>query len=118
MKDSKITSASASATGVDKRRAPRYRLFADAEIFESHSGTRLQARTSDMSLFGCYVNSVNWLPPGSEIQLQIAHKNGAITVGGRVVRCGTAQGIGVEFTVIPAAQKAILKDWLADARLG
>lgn len=114
-KTSKDASPVSAGSGSERRRAPRYQLRAEAEIFESHSQVRLRARTSDVSLYGCYVNSVNWLPPGSEIQLRIMYQDANFTAGGRVVRSGSAAGVAVEFTSVPADQKAILKNWLAAA---
>jgi hypothetical protein len=103
---------------LERRRAPRYQLFADVEIVECRSRLRFHARTTDVSLFGCYIDSVNWLPAGSEIELQIMHKDATVTADGRVVRSGPAKGVGVEFTVVGSDAKAILKDWIADARRG
>src|SRR5260370_42501144 len=46
----------------DRRRAPRYRLIADAEITESISDTKLHARTSDLSIGGCFLDMLNPSP--------------------------------------------------------
>ena len=100
----------------ERRRAPRYQLLANAEIVELRSDAHFKARTSDVSLFGCYVNSVNWLPAGTDIQLRVTHKYTTFTALSIVARSEPAMGMGVRFTVVESDQQTVLKGWLADPR--
>src|SRR5882672_2906654 len=43
----------------DQRHDPRIPLIAAAEVTEVATGTRLSARTSDISRSGCYIDSLN-----------------------------------------------------------
>ena len=40
----------------ERRRAPRYPLIASVEVIEPQTNTHLRARTSDLSLVGCYLD--------------------------------------------------------------
>lgn len=41
----------------ERRRSPRYPLIADAEIVALRSNVQLSAKTSDVSLLGCFMNA-------------------------------------------------------------
>jgi hypothetical protein len=69
----------------EPRPAPRYAFIAEAEVAEIISGTKLGARTSDVSSSGCYLDTLNPSPKDSEIQIRIFHANGTFTALGRVV---------------------------------
>jgi len=99
---------------LDRRRAPRYRLIADAEVTEIISDTRLQARTSDLSIGGCFLDTLNPSPKGTEIQVRICHAGGAFTARGRVVFVVPYMGMGVAFTNVDGNQVRVLQEWLSD----
>lgn len=98
----------------ERRRAPRHQFLADAEIVELRSEAHFKVRTSDVSLFGCYVHSVNWLPAGTDIQLRVTHKDTTFTALATIARSEPAMGMGVRFTVVGSDQQTVLKSWLAD----
>ena len=58
----------------ERRRAPRYQLVAEAEIVSPLSDVCLKARTSDVSLVGCFMNTTFSLPLGTEIRLQLKYE--------------------------------------------
>ncbi len=98
----------------DHRRAPRYPLIAAVEIVELQSDTHMRARTSDVSLVGCYVDMVNPLPVGTEIRVQITHQDTTFTALGMVAHTDPNMGMGVRFTVVELDQQAVLAKWIAD----
>jgi len=100
---------------IELRRAPRYKLIANAEVVELQSDRHFKARTSEVSLLGCYVNSVNWLPAGTEIRLRVTRDDSTFAALGTVVRSTPAMGMGVKFSVIELDQQALLKKWLTEA---
>jgi c-di-GMP-binding flagellar brake protein YcgR len=69
----------------ERRRAPRYQFIAEAEVIEVPSGTKLSARTGDLSAGGCFLDMVNPSPEGTEIQVRVSHAGTTFTVLGRVV---------------------------------
>ena len=97
---------------LERRRAPRYQFIAHAQVTEIVSNTRLDAKTGDLSIGGCFLNMRNPSPEGAEIQLRISHANTEFTALGRVVFVFPNLGIGVMFTSVATDQLAVLEEWL------
>jgi len=92
----------------ERRRAPRYPLIASVEVIEPQTNTHLRARTSDLSLVGCYLDMTNKLPEGTEVRLHIFHEDANFTEFGVVIHCQPNRGMGVQLD-----QHEILEKWLA-----
>jgi hypothetical protein len=101
--------------GIERRRAPRYQLIANAEILELRTNNRLKAKTSDVSLVGCFMNTAWSLPTGTEIQVELKRREGIFRSKGVVARA-QPMGMGVSFSNIKKDQEELLKNWLADFR--
>jgi hypothetical protein len=102
----------------ERRRAPRYPIIADAEITEIVSDTKLSARTSDLSVGGCFLDMLNPSPEGTAIRVRISHTNTTFTALGRVVFLFPNMGMGVMFTSVEANQQAVLQKWLEELGRG
>ena len=102
----------------ERRRAPRYPIIADAEITEIVSDTKLSARTSDLSVGGCFLDMLNPSPDGTEIRVRISHANTTFIALGRVVFLFPNMGMGVMFTSVEANQQAVLQKWLEELGRG
>ena len=96
----------------ERRRAPRHQLVAEAEIVSPLSDVRLEARTSDVSLVGCFMNTKYALSPGTEIQLQIKYEGASFAASGEVARSEASMGFGVSFGDMKAAEQTLLRKWL------
>jgi hypothetical protein len=96
----------------ERRRAPRYHLVAEAEIVGPFSDARLGARTSDVSLVGCFMNTKFSLPPGTEVRLQLKYEQTTLVTSATVARSEPSMGFGVSFTNMKEAQKKLLEKWL------
>jgi hypothetical protein len=92
--------------------------MAAAEVTELQSEMRTNARTSDLSLTGCYVDSINPFPLGTRIRLQITHDNATFVAVGVVAYSQTSMGMGITFTEIEPNYRAILEKWIAALRRG
>lgn len=101
--------------GAERRRAPRYQFIADAEVVEIHTGTKLKAKTGDLSSGGCFLDMLNPSPQGTEVQITIVRENGTFTGMGRVIVVFPNLGMGVAFT--SSTQTAILERWLQELKL-
>src|SRR5215831_6385169 len=99
---------------VERRRAPRYRLVAEAEIVDPLSNVSMKGRTSDVSLVGCFISMPYSLPHGTEVQLQLKYKGTILKTRGLVVRPEPSSGFGVNFTNMKSAQEMLLQKWFAD----
>jgi hypothetical protein len=52
-----------------------------AEVVKLPRGARLSARTSDVSRTGCYIDTVNPVPQGSQVRARITHENEIFEAG-------------------------------------
>ena len=60
---------------VVERRSPRFPFIASAQVVETRTEARLQARTSDLSREGCYLDMLNPLPTGTRLRINVTHHN-------------------------------------------
>jgi hypothetical protein len=98
----------------ERRRAPRYQFIADAEVIEIVSGTKLSAKTGDLSIGGCFLDMLNPSPEGTEIQVRISHASTTFTARGRVVFIFPNMGMGMVFTRVEDDQLPALQKWLSE----
>lgn len=101
---------------VNRRASPRYPLILSAEVIEQASGTRLSARTSDVSRTGCYIDTLNPVPPGTFVRVLLTHDGGTFDSMAKVIYISPGLGMGVQFQgPIPPDQLALLDRWLEAA---
>jgi hypothetical protein len=103
---------------VERRAAPRYPLILAAVVAELPHGTKLAARSSDISRTGCYIDTLNPIPAGRQIQIRLSNAGESFEARGRVVYVSPSLGMGVAFESIAAEQLAILDRWLEEAAQG
>ena len=98
----------------DRRRAPRYQFVAEAEVIAMESRAKVQAKTGDLSIGGCFLGMRNPVPEGQQIQLTIWKADRSFSAVARVVFVFPNLGMGVAFTEIPSVELTTLEEWLAD----
>lgn len=98
----------------ERRCAKRAAFIAPVELIDVNSGTRIKARIADLSLHGCYVDTLNPLPAGSAIRMQIERMNERLELTGNVSSQHPGSGMGVEFSEMTLEHRAILKKWVAE----
>jgi PilZ domain len=97
-----------------RRSVRRCALVASAIVTEMPSGAQLSARTSDLGLGGCYIDTLNPFPEGTLVQLRIVRDQGAFETRAKVVYCHPKFGMGLAFTETAPDQKSVLENWLAE----
>ena len=97
------------------RREPRYPFIASAELLDLSSGSRVDARISDLSFSGCYVDTVNPLPDGTAVQLRIFTQTHSFEAPAMVVYSHAHLGMGMKFRDVQPAFEEVLKLWLPGA---
>jgi hypothetical protein len=102
---------------LERRRWSRYPFIAAAEVTEPISGARLKVSTSDLGLNGCYLDTINPLPKGTIISIQIAYQGEVFAAGGVVAHWRSNKGMGVEFIVLESGCASLLETWLHEAAL-
>jgi hypothetical protein len=99
----------------DRRRTPRYPFIADAEIMHKSSGASMFARTTDISLYGCFLDMAQPLPNGSQIAIKIFTGGDFLEAQASVVYSQPNLGVGVAFWEVKPHFLPTLKKWLQKA---
>jgi hypothetical protein len=111
-----VTSIASNAPS-ERRCGTRSPFIAPVELVEMRSGSRFQARTSDLSLQGCYVDTLNPLPVGSAVRVLIQRAGLILDVLANVSSRHVGSGMGLVFGEITGAQRAVLENWLGELSL-
>jgi len=82
----------------DRRDAPRYPLIVMAEITLLPAGTKMTARTLDVSRTGCYVDTRNPSAKGEQIRVRLIQRGESFECEALVVYVSPGLGMGVRFT--------------------
>ena len=93
------------------RHATRYPIVASVEIRDVQTNIVVRARTSDLSVTGCYIDTLNPLPAATDVELRITHRNAVATIRGTVAFSRSNMGMGVKFTSLNHRQVRILQAW-------
>ena len=96
-------------------RALRKPFVAAIVIIDVHSERQITARTSNLSVRGCFVLTPTPLNPGTKVQVTIVHAGAKVAVSGRVASV-RAQGMGIAFLKIEQHDQAVLERWISDLR--
>src|SRR3989449_11042867 len=88
-----------SAVGTQRtpRSVPRYRFVATAVGAGVSSGTRLPAGTSEVSIHGCYIDTLKPLPDAALVRLRIIKDDRVFETPGRVRYFHSGVGMGTVF---------------------
>lgn len=99
----------------DRRRVPRFPFVADAELVVVSSGTKISVRTSDLSLYGCYVRLANALPCGTQVLIKIFTETDFLEAPATVAYSQANLGNGLAFHDVNPHFLPTLQKWLAQA---
>jgi hypothetical protein len=108
----------ASVVEQDRRLASRNMLVASVEAEEIKSGMRISARTSDVSVYGCYLDTINTFSPGTPIRVHLTKANETVHSLAVVTYAHQGLGMGVAFTEINQDAREIIQRWIADLEKG
>src|ERR1700676_2342900 len=97
-----------------QRREQRYPFVASAELLEENSGARMNSRISDLSLNGCYVDTVNSLPDGTLVHLRIFTETHSFEAPATVVYSHAFMGMGMKFREVQPKSEEVLRLWLPE----
>jgi hypothetical protein len=105
------------AASHERRTGKRSPFIAPVEIEEMRTGSRIKARTSDLSMQGCYVDTLNPLPVGSGVRMQIQRSGKILDALATVSSRHAGSGMGLVFGEFREAQRAVLESWLCEIGL-
>lgn len=99
-----------------RRRSQRRQHFtASAVVFEPKSETLLRARTGDLGLDGCFIDTLNPFASGTMVKVRIDKANASFEAWAKVVYALQSMGMGLVFHPVAPEQLWVLHEWLGDA---
>jgi hypothetical protein len=96
----------------ERRRMKRHAFSATTEVVDAATGARLSSRAADLSLNGCYLDSLNPFVVGSKIRIRIAWGGADLTCAAVVRDSQPGMGMGVAFTDLDDARRALIQKWI------
>ena len=95
----------------ERRDAQRYAFVCPVEVMDVAGTAAISARTSDLSLHGCYIDTLNPLPVGTRVRLQMNKNNQRLELRAEVTSCHPG-GMGVVFERLSPVQQGTVVRWL------
>jgi hypothetical protein len=97
-----------------QRSALRCPFVASAEVTDLSSETHISARTSELAVGGCYIETLNPFPEGTMVRVRILRDQGVFEAKAKVVYYHNNSGMGLAFSEVLPNQRLLLEDWLAE----
>jgi len=85
------------APGNERRGSARLKVRVPVEIYTEGSTAPLRGATSDLSLSGCYIESIFPFPVGTQLELKL-QLEGTLLVAATVVTSDPQVGNGIHFS--------------------
>ena|SRR5207302_4818467 len=98
----------------ERRRFQRFPFNADAELVEVQSGTRIKGRVSDLSLGGCYVDTLSPFLVSTAVHIRITRGAQSFEAQAKVTNMKFGVGMGLVFVAAQAEQKQVLGNWIVE----
>jgi hypothetical protein len=96
----------------ERRRGPRIPFKATSVVAETGSTRAVLAQTTELSRFGCFVQTIKPYPRGTRVHIEMA-EGGATFVASGVVAYITDEGMGVVFSMVESESYEVLAKWLS-----
>jgi hypothetical protein len=101
-----------------RRVNPRYRFFAEAEATLG-DGSLVPAQVSELSSAGCYIDTLQPIPIGTQLRLRISDGMQSCELPGRVIYLHSGYGMGifgmgVVFGRTEAQELSAVNSWLRE----
>jgi PilZ domain len=105
------------SAGSERRIASRRPVSAAAVVVDTHASLRLEARCSDLSMQGCYVDTLNPFPLGTDSHIELQMDGAVVATRARVNCSHAGMGMGLSFQELTPDQKSVLSKWLTNERV-
>lgn len=99
----------------ERRTTSRVSFVAHAEINEVGASVSIDARVSDISRDGCYVDLRSALPQGTSVRIRIRTTTESFEASAIVGYTHPHLGMGLIFSEINSESQAVLQKWIAFA---
>jgi hypothetical protein len=81
---------------IERRKHPRFKISIPVEIHAEGNTAPLHCATSDLSLDGCYIESMYPFPTGTCLELKL-EAGETLLISAKVVTCDPQFGNGIQF---------------------
>jgi c-di-GMP-binding flagellar brake protein YcgR len=99
----------------DRRESARIRVSVPVEIQTDSGGSPTRGATADLSLGGCYIETIFPFPIGTELDLQLSIET-IVLITATVATCDPQVGNGIRFVRMLPEDRDALKVFLEAAR--
>jgi len=96
----------------ERRRVPRIPFKATSVVAETGSSQVVVAQTTELSRFGCFVQTIKPYSKGTRVHIEMA-EGGTTFVASGVVAYVTGDGMGIVFSMVESENYEILVKWLS-----
>jgi len=97
------------------RRTPRYPFVAPAEVTPQPSGTKLETKVKELSLYGCYLDTPSPLPVRTRVTIKICGRDEFFEATATVIYANPMLGMGLVFREVRPGYMEVLRRWLLQA---
>ncbi len=101
---------------VERREHPRFKVSVPVEISPEDGGAPVHCSTSDLSLGGCYVESLFPFPAGTRLELKLQLED-TLLIMGHAVTCDPQVGNGIHFDKMLPEDFEQMRDFLKSVEL-
>jgi hypothetical protein len=98
-----------------QRRTPRFPFSASAEVARMDTRATEMTRVNELSLYGCYLDTITPLPRGAKVIVKIISGGQFFEAGATVIYSQPSLGMGVAFREVKPVFLAVLQNWLRQA---
>lgn len=98
----------------ERRKNPRFKINVPVEIHTETNSAPLHCATSDLSLGGCYIESMYPFPAGTRLDLKLEASD-TLLISARVVTCDPQFGNGIQFLRMLPEDEVLLSKFLDHA---
>lgn len=96
------------------RSFPRFDFVVDIELTDTKTGQRIEAKTRDLSLHGCGVNTETPFSKGTDVELRLVYAGAVIQPTARVVYSNPGLNMGLLFMKVSTHDQQVLKLWIEE----
>ena len=98
----------------ERRQFPRFPFNADVEVVEPQSGAKITGRVSDLSLSGCWVDTLSPFLTSTAVRLKITKGRDSFEAQAKVTHLKNGLGMGLAFVAAQPDQQQILGKWIVE----
>lgn len=97
---------------VEKRAHTRVKVSVPIELTPEGSKTPLRTETADLSVRGCYIETLFTLPVSTQVQVTLLAGDSTLLTTGKVVTRDPNVGNGIEFTTMADKDRETLREFI------